>query len=271
MTRKTIPRLLAAVATVAAIVAALTAITGTGFADTTAAQAQYGPTNTAPPAISGTPEVGQTLTASPGTWNGTTTPTFTYQWQRCDAQGNNCASIAGATTQTYTVQSADAAATLRVAVAATDSSGSNPATSSQTGVVSQPGPQGAIKLQNGQTSIPASSVTLPARLIIDSVKFTPNRLTSRGAFTGRFHVSDTRGNVVRDVLVKVTGLPYAWAHSRLEVRTDQTGWATVTVMPTQSLPLGQRNALVMFARARVEGQPLLAGSSTRRLVQILIR
>lgn len=82
---------------------------------------------------------------------------------------------------------------------------------------------------------------------------------------------DVDPGVVRDVLVKVTGLPYASAHSRVEVRTDQTGWASVTVMPTQSLPLGQRNALVMFARARVEGQPLLAGSSTRRLVQILIR
>jgi hypothetical protein len=271
MTRNAIPRLLAAVATVVAIVAALAAIAGTGFAETTAAQAQYGPSSTAPPAISGTPEVGQALTASPGTWNGTTTPTFAYQWQRCDAQGSNCASIAGATTQTYAVQSADAGATLRVVATATDSGGSNSATSSQTGVVSQGGPQGAIKLQNGQTSIPASSVTLPARLIIDSVKFTPNRLTSRAAFQGRFHVSDTRGNVVRDVLVKVTGLPYAWAHSRVEVRTDQTGWASVPIMPTQSLPLGQRNALVMFVRARVEGQSLLAGSSTRRLVQTLIR
>jgi hypothetical protein len=271
MTRNAIPRLLAAAATVVAIVAALTAITGTGFAETTAAQAQYGPTNTAPPTISGTPEVGQTLTAGPGTWNGTTTPTFAYRWQRCDAQGNNCASIAGATAQTYTVQSADVGATLRFVVAATDSSGSNSATSSQTGAVSQPGPQGAIKLQNGQTSIPASSVSLPARLIIDSVKFTPNRLTSRDPFDGRFHVSDTRGNVVRDVLVKVTGLPYAWAHSRVEVRTDQTGWATVPITPTQSLPLGQRNALVMFVRARVEGQSLLAGSSTRRLVQTLSR
>ena len=129
MTRKPIPWLLAAVATVVAIVAALTAISGTGFAEPTAAQAQYGPTNTAPPSISGTAEVGQTLTAGPGTWNGTATPTFTYQWQRCDAQGNNCASIAGATTQTYTVQSADVGATLRVVVVATDSSGSNSATS----------------------------------------------------------------------------------------------------------------------------------------------
>jgi hypothetical protein len=39
MTRKSIPRLLAAAATVIAI-AALAAITGTGFAETTAAQAQ---------------------------------------------------------------------------------------------------------------------------------------------------------------------------------------------------------------------------------------
>ena len=269
MTRKMLPRLLAAVATMAALVAALTSIAGTGFAQTSAAQAQYGPSNTAPPTISGTPQVGQVLTANAGTWSGS--PTFTYQWQRCDAQGNACAAIAGATAKTYTVQSADAGTTLRVAVTATDSSGSNSATSAQTAVVSQQGPQGAIKLQNGATSIPATSVNLPERLIVDRVKFSPNRLTSRSAFVGRFHVSDTRGFVVRDALVKVTGLPYAWARAGVEVRTDQTGWATMTIVPTQNLPLGRRNALVMFVRARVEGQSLLAGSSTRRLVQILIR
>ena len=103
------------------------------------------------------------------------------------------------------------------------------------------------------------------------MKFSPNRLTSRSAFVGRFHVSDTRGFVVRDALVKVTGLPYAWARAGVEVRTDQTGWATMTIVPTQNLPLGRCNALVMFVRARVEGQSLLAGSSARRLVQILIR
>src|SRR5438094_10671912 len=84
MTRKMLPRLLAAVATMAALVAALTSIAGTGFAQTSAAQAQYGPSNTAPPTISGTPQVGQVLTANAGTWSGS--PTFTYQWQRCDAR-----------------------------------------------------------------------------------------------------------------------------------------------------------------------------------------
>jgi hypothetical protein len=271
MTRRMIPRLLAAVATLAALVAALTAIAGTGFAQTTAAQAQYGPTNTAAPTISGTAQVGQTLTASPGSWSSPTTPTFSYQWERCDAQGNKCAAIAGATKQTYVVQAADLAATLRVTVTATSSTGKGTATSSQTAAVSQPGPQGAIKLSNGETSIPASSVSLPERLIIDGVKFAPNVLTTRGAFVGRFHVSDTRGFVVRDTLIKVTALPYAWAFSRGEVRTDQTGWASVTIQPTRNMPLVRRHALVMFVRARAEGQSLLAGSSSRRLVQVTIR
>jgi hypothetical protein len=54
--------------------------------------------------------------------------------------------------------------------------------------------------------------------------------------------------VVREALVKVTGLPYAWARTGVEVRTDQTGWATMTIVPTQNMPLGRRNALVMFVQ-----------------------
>jgi hypothetical protein len=271
MTRRYLPRLLAGAATVAAIVAALTAVAGTGFAAETAAQANYAPTNTAAPTISGTPQVGQTLTASPGTWTSDTTPTYAYQWNRCDSAGNNCAAITGATAQTYTVAAADVDKTLRVNVTATNPSGSASASSAQTAAVTQPGPQGAIKLANGQTSVPATSVALPERLIIDGVKFSPNRVTSRAPITGQFHVADTRGYVVRDVLVKVTGLPYSWAQSRTEVRTGQDGWATVTITPTVNMPLGKRAALVMFVRARVEGQSLLAGSSSRRLVQVTIR
>lgn len=271
MTRKTFPRLLGAAAAVVLLVVALTAIAGTGLAAPTAAQANYAPTNASPPTISGTAQTGQTLTASPGTWNSQTTPTYAYVWQRCDAQGNACAAIAGATSQTYVVQTADESKTLRVVVTATNPSGAGSATSAQTAAVGQPGPQGAIKLSNGETSVPATSVSLPERLVIDGVKFTPNRLTTRAAFVGRFHVSDTRGYVVRDVLVKITGLPYAWARGSAEVRTDQSGWATVTISPTVNLPLGKHVAIVMFVRARVDGQPLLAGSSSRRLVQVTVR
>jgi hypothetical protein len=270
MARSFLPRALGGAAIVAGLVAALTLFAGSSLAVGTAAQANYAPQNTAAPTISGTPQVGQTLTANNGTWSSDTAPTYSYQWQRCNSAGASCVAITGATAQTYTVQTADVGATLRVVVTATNPTGSTAATSAQTAVVAQPGPQGAVKLSNGQTSVPASSVGLPDRLIIDSVKFTPSRLSSRAPFVGRFHVADTRGYVVRDALVKVTALPYAWARSGAEVRTDESGWATLTITPTVNMPVS-RNALVMFVRARVEGQSLLAGSSTRRLVQVGIR
>jgi hypothetical protein len=270
MARSFLPRALGAAAIVAGLVAALTLFAGSSLAVGTAAQANYAPQNTAAPTISGTPQVGQTLTANVGSWSSDTAPTYSYQWQRCNETGANCFQITGATAQTYVVQTADAGATLRVVVTATNATGSTAATSAQTAVVTTAGPQGAIKLSNGQTSVPASSVGLPERLIIDSVKFTPTRLNSRAPFTGRFHVADTRGFVVRDALVKVTALPYAWARSGAEVRTDQTGWATLTITPSVNMPV-THNALVMFVRARVEGQSVLAGSSSRRLVQVSIR
>jgi len=282
MTRRHLPRLVAAAVTLAGLVAALTAFAGSGAAaEGSAAAAQYAPSNTAAPTIVGTAQVDQTLTATNGTWNSQTTPTFGYQWTRCDAQGNNCAAISGSTQQTYKVVTADIGKTLRVTVTATNPDGSASATSAQTAAVTAAGtattppansqaPAGAIAV-NGKTSIPASSVTLPERLIINAVKFSPGRLTSRAAFTGRFHVVDTRGFLVRDALVKITGLPYSWARTGAEVRTGQDGWATLTITPTRNLPLGKRSALVMFVRARVEGQSLLAGASSRRLVQITVR
>ena len=269
MTRKRLLHVLGAAGTVVALVAALTAIAGTGFAQPTAAQANYSPSNTAAPTIGGTPQVGQTLTANNGTWSSQSTPKFTYQWQRCDTAGNKCGAIAGATSQTYAVGNADVNSTLRVVVTATNPSGSTSATSAQTATVAQPGPAGAIKTTQGLTSIPASSVTLPERLIINGVG--PAHISGRQTFVERVHVVDTRGFVVRDALVHITGLPYSWARSPGEVRTNIDGWANVTISPTRNFPVRRGTALVMFVRARIDGQSLLAGSSTRRLVQVTIR
>jgi len=92
------------------------------------------PVNTAPPAISGTTTVGQTLTASNGTWSNSPT-SFAYQWLRCNGGGNNCAAVANGTQQTYTLVGADAGHTLRVKVTATNADGSASAQSAQTAVV----------------------------------------------------------------------------------------------------------------------------------------
>ncbi len=92
------------------------------------------PVNTVPPAITGTLQPGSTLAATNGTWTSATPPTYSYSWQRCDAQGNNCTWVVNAA-QTYLLQSSDPGHTFRVYVAATNAGGSQVATSGLTGVV----------------------------------------------------------------------------------------------------------------------------------------
>jgi hypothetical protein len=96
------------------------------------------PGNTSPPRISGTPQQGQKLTASPGSWSGSPPISYAYQWRRCDTTGAACADIASATAKTYLVTSADVGSTLRVAVTATNSVGASTAVSAQTAVVTAP-------------------------------------------------------------------------------------------------------------------------------------
>ena len=82
------------------------------------------PQNTWAPSISGSPQEGSTLTADRGLWNGTDPISYAYQWLRCDAAGNNCVNIAGATNQTYTTTPADLSKTIRVRVTGTNMMGS---------------------------------------------------------------------------------------------------------------------------------------------------
>ena len=127
-----------------------------------------------------------------------------------------------------------------------------------------------ITLPNGEKSIPAASVVLPDRLVINGVSFNPRRLTSRAPFHARIHVADTKGNVVSGALVYVLGAPYAWVQKGVEVRTDQTGWATLTYTPLRGLPLKRGAQLTIFVRARKQGEKPLGGVSTRRLVSIRV-
>ena len=76
------------------------------------------PANTGAPEADGTPVDGETLTADPGTWTGTGPIDFEYQWQRCDADGDNCEDIDGATDETYTLGTDDIGSTVRVEVTA---------------------------------------------------------------------------------------------------------------------------------------------------------
>jgi len=80
------------------------------------------PASTSVPSISGNAWVGQTLTESHGTW--TNNPTaYTYQWEDCDATGQSCSAISGATSQTYTLAATDFGDTIRVQETASNATG----------------------------------------------------------------------------------------------------------------------------------------------------
>ena len=100
------------------------------------------PSNTAPPTISGTPTVGQTLSATAGTWTGSTPMSYARGWERCVA--GSCTEIAGATAATYTLASADLGATIRHVVTATNAAGSAVSRSTQTAAVLSASPTAPV-------------------------------------------------------------------------------------------------------------------------------
>jgi hypothetical protein len=81
-----------------------------------------------PPTIGGTPQQGQTLTVDEGAWTGAPSG-FTYVWSHCDATGNACAPIAGATANSYVPGTGDSGMTIRVGVTGANSVTSQQATS----------------------------------------------------------------------------------------------------------------------------------------------
>ncbi|HWY90270.1 MAG TPA: hypothetical protein VNY31_06315, partial [Solirubrobacteraceae bacterium] len=111
------------------------------------------PTNTVLPAIAGTTTEGQTLTAAAGSWTGSPTG-YAYQWQDCNASGEGCSNVNGATATGYTLSSSDVGHTLRVVVTANNAGGSTPATSAQTATVA------AQSSSNGNCTVVLSSVAL---------------------------------------------------------------------------------------------------------------
>ena len=93
------------------------------------------------PAISGTPAVGETLTADTSDIedvNGLTNAGFAFQWSRDD--GTTRTDITGATSSTYTVQNADIGYQLLVTVSFTDDDGNQESLTSNSVYIQSPQP-----------------------------------------------------------------------------------------------------------------------------------
>ncbi len=97
------------------------------------------PTNSVLPLVSGSAVEGQTLSASTGTWSGSPT-SYAHQWEACDALGEGCLSVAGATSSSYKLVATDVGGTMRVVVTASNAGGSTAASSNATATVTEPPP-----------------------------------------------------------------------------------------------------------------------------------
>ncbi|HEU5477989.1 MAG TPA: hypothetical protein VFU64_09240 [Gaiellaceae bacterium] len=246
----------------------VTASNGSGSAQATSAatavvSAAAAPKNSKLPTISGSAQVGSSLTASPGEWTGNPT-SFAYAWSHCDAKGANCAAISGATNSTYTVTAADAGATLLVSVTATNNSGSTKANSAATAVV--PSPNGCPA---GTGTIQIADLKPPARLQVSKASITPKLVTlATHTIQLHFKITACNGRPVQGATVFATPIPY-----NQFAGNDQTTGATGTVSITEKRLAGfpartrkHQHLLAVFARASKPGDPILGGVSTRRTV-----
>ncbi len=86
------------------------------------------------PTIEGVPLTDEVLAASPGGWRGTS-PSFAYQWQRCNTVGEGCLDLAGENTEELVLTSAHVGFRIRVVVTATNVAGGATAASAPTEVV----------------------------------------------------------------------------------------------------------------------------------------
>jgi hypothetical protein len=228
------------------------------------------PRATTLPSISGKAQVGETLTADTGKW-AEGPSSFTFQWQLCDKSGANCKDIQGATGQTYGVRSGDKDNTIRVQVTAKNLVGSTTANSGHTDVITSgaaPSPAPTPVGVGGAISITA--VSLPNRLVISSIQFTPRVITSRRQpITARFKVTEVnQGKAVAGALVYAIAVPSNQVTRSGEVQTNSAGFATITFRPLRALPMKAGARVNFFVRARKAGENPLAGVSTRRLVSV---
>ncbi|HXY81328.1 MAG TPA: GH25 family lysozyme [Gaiellaceae bacterium] len=204
------------------------------------------PAVTVAPLVTGTTQVGQTLTASPGTWTGSPT-SFAYTWRRCDATGANCASIAGATASTYTLTPGDIGTTVSLVVTATGAGGAGIATAPTTAVIaaatvpqavvgsaaSQAGAAGAVIAADGRATVTWQPGSVP---VAATVSLTPADGGLSLAGTGvALDVQPAAGQLPWPV-----DLAYAAAPPGQVVgfSSDGTVWSPVATLTGPTLPDG---------------------------------
>ena len=199
-----------------------------------------GPLNTVAPVVTGTTTVGQTLSTTNGTWTGTPTIVFTYQWQR------NGVNISSATASTYILVDADAENPIRCVVTGTNSAGSNLANSNATSNISPIAP-------GAPTGVNATAITTSATVDFTapvnnggSTILSYTATSSPGGLTGTINQSGS-GNIT------VTGLT---------IDTSYTFRVTATNSIGTGSPSAASNSITAYSAPSNTVAPAVSGTAT---------
>lgn len=188
--------------------AALTATNARGSTTTTSASvgpvtAPSAPTNSVLPVISGSPIVGDTLTATDGTWTGSPT-SFAFLWSGTGSPLTN---------STYIPVSGDVGNNVTVRVTATNGTGSTPATSAAVGPVTTSPPVNSVAPVISGTHQVGSTLTVSDGTWSGSPTFTFSWNGAGSPLTNSTYVPVT-GDVGNNLIATVTATNSAGSASQ---------------------------------------------------------
>lgn len=214
-----------------------------------------------------TVRVGQTLTASPGQWNGSTPMTFYYQWLY--GKPGSSTPIAGANGPTYTLRPGDAGKHVWVQVKAINSAGHFWANSEPTPTIAGPDTAGGITLPDGRISMPVAQVHLPNRLTLATPLFDPLRMKANGSATLQVTVVDRYRRPVHGAQVKVTALPFGSLQVVKPALTNANGIARITLRGRPKvLDHVPGTSIALYLQATAPGGSATTGIGGTRLVEL---
>jgi hypothetical protein len=184
------------------------------------------PFATARPAVSGAAIQGLPMTTTEGEWSGS--PAFARSWLRCDAAGDACEAIGGATGTTYTLAAADIGHRLRSRVTATQ--------------------HGSASADSAPSEVIAADVTPPA--------FLAAALTNKVFAVDRRGVAEVIGARTRKRLKKGTTFLYT---------LSEDAKVTVAIQRCAKRKRGKRRARgCRYVRAGSFAIPSVAGPNRHR-------
>ena len=231
---------------------------------------QVAPVNVDPPTITGTPRVGEALTAQNGTWDNSPND-FRYRWLRCNPGGNSCVLLA-ADGRTYRVGQADVGNTMRVRVTAVNADGATNARSEQTAVV-------------GSNAAPLTNTARPT--ITGEARVGQELTTTEGTWTGNpasfafqwqrcdvdsFTCADVIGATGRTYGVRLADLGFRLRVEATARKDERSGTAlsaaTAVVAPTTTITNRRPTISILsirFTGARVYARFRICDDTPRNL------